>query len=160
MTRPGPESGVVSDLRELAVGALSGVLAGFLFGLITILVQAAITQVTIASYGKGAVYTIYPFDANPQQVIAFGLLGSLFGLLYGAAHSRLPTPGVATGFGFAVLLVLVLQPLFLSAHVSFSALIFMMRPGFIKLLPEEAAPPLLLGSLLAALILLKGLAVD
>ncbi len=75
---------VVSDLRRLAVGALSGVRAGFLFGVITILVQAAITQVTIASYGNSAVYIIYAFDANPQQVIVFSLLGSLLGLLYGA----------------------------------------------------------------------------
>ncbi len=47
------ENGAASGLRSAALGALGGMLAGFLFGVIAILVQAVITHMTATSYGAG-----------------------------------------------------------------------------------------------------------
>lgn len=164
-----PKNGTASGLRPLAVGALSGVLAGILFGAIAILVQAALTQMTIARYGRSAAVdnalTGNAFVASPDVLITFTLMGSLGGVLYGAARARLGAPGVVTTFAFAVLLVVVLQPLLLGARLDFSAVAWIgdrsATPpgGYFKPFPEQVLPPLVLGSILAALIFVEGLAI-
>src|SRR5712692_9267187 len=120
-TPPNPENGAASGLRSAAVGSLSGMLAGFLFGVLAMLVQAVITHVTIASYGESRSDYGYASLAQPDVLIVFTILGSIFGVLYGAAIARLRTPGVPTALGFAVLLVLVLEPLLSSGQGGFSA---------------------------------------
>jgi hypothetical protein len=168
-SRPIPENGTAHGLRPLAVGALSGALAGTLFGAAAILVQAALTQVTVASYGRTAAVdnamTGDAFVASPNVLITFVLLGGICGLLFGAARARLKTPGVVTTLGFAVLLVLVLQPLLLGAHLDFSAVAWIgdrsaVPPGgYFKPVREQVLPPLVLRSILAALIFVEGLAI-
>ncbi|SRR5713226_9561370 len=169
MSRSVPKNRMANGLRPLAVGALSGVLAGILFWAIAILIQAALTQVTIASYGRSAAVDNAPsvgtFLTSPGVLIPLTVLGSFGGLLYGAARSRLKLPGVVTALGFAVLLVLVLQPLLSGANLGFSAVAWIgersaIPPGgYFKPFPKEVVPPFVLTSILAALIFLVGLAI-
>ncbi len=142
-------------------------LAGFLFGVLAMLVQAVITHVTIASYGESRSDYGYASLAQPDVLIVFTILGSIFGVLYGAAIARLRTPGVPTALGFAVLLVLVLEPLLSSGQGGFSAHVDMTQAvtgpsGFAKtfVFAQDVAPPHLLGSMLAALVFLQGLAIS
>ncbi len=165
-TTPIPDSGAASGLRSAAVGSLSGMLAGFLFGVLAMLVQAVITHVTIASYGESRVDYGYASFAQSDVLIVFTLLGSIFGVLYGAARVRLRTPGVPTALGFAFLLVLILEPLLSSGQGGFSAHVDMTQAvtgpsGFAKtfVFAQDVGPPYLLGSILAALVFLQGLAI-
>jgi len=169
MLRSVPKNGMANGLRPLAVGALSGVLAGILFWAIAILVQAALTEVTIASYGRSAAVDNAPaggtFLTSPGVLIPFTVLGSFGGLLYGAAHARLNLPGVVTALGFAVLLVLVLQPLLSGANLGFSTAAwigerFAIPPGgYFKPFLMQVVPQFVLTSILAAIIFLEGLAI-
>jgi len=127
-------------------------LAGFLFGVLAMLVQAVITHVTIASYGESRSDYGYASLAQPDVLIVFTILGSIFGVLYGAAIARLRTPRVPTALGFAVLLVLVLEPLLSSGQGGFSAHVDMTQAvtgpsGFAKtfVFAQDVAPPHLLG---------------
>ena len=160
---------MAGGLRQLAVGALSGGLAGFLFWFIAILVQAALTLVTIASYGRTAAVDNAPsggtFLTSPGVIIPFILVGSLGGVLYGAARAGLRIPGVVTALGFAVLFALALQPLLSGANLDFSAVAWIGQRsatppgGYFKPSPQQVVPPIVLGSMLAALIFLEGLAI-
>ncbi len=143
-------------------------LAGFMFGALAVLIQAVITQVTIASYGASRIDSGYAVLSQPGALIPFTLMGSPFGVLYTAARARLRTPAVPTALGFAVLVVLILQPLLLSTQLDFSAhvdvtqIVAAPAPGFPDkafVTAQDVSPPVLLGSILAALLWLEGLAI-
>lgn len=148
---------------------MSGVLSGILFVAIAILVQAALTQFVIAGYGRAAAVDNAlagsQLVARSDLFIPFGLLGGSTGLLYGAVRAGLKIPGLITALGFAVLLVLVLEPLLVAANLGFSAVAWIgdrsATPpgGYFKPRPEQVLPPLVLQSILAALIFMEGLAI-
>jgi hypothetical protein len=169
MSRPVHEDARANGLRPMAVGALSGVLAGTLFWVIAILVQAALTQVTIATYGRSAAVDNAPaggtFLTSSGGLIPFTVLGSFGGLLYGAARARLKLPGVVTALGFAVLFALVLQPLLSGANLGFSGVAWIGERsatppgGYFKPSPVQVLPPFALELILATLVFLEGLAI-
>ena len=144
------------------MGALSGGLAGFLFGVSAFLVQTAITRELIASYGDSAVDHGAAL-LNPTLVIPMGLLGAFAGILYVLTSRFVPWLARAGGLPFAALLTLALQPLLAAGLDFFSAVVTVavrgpggsIKTGAI----EDVAPPLLLGLLMSALLFLEGLAV-
>jgi hypothetical protein len=160
------ESGTGSArLRLAAVGAVSGALAGLLFGLCALLIQTAITDQLITKYGDGAVDHGAAF-LNPTLVIPMCLLGAFIGILYVAACQTVPLLARAGGLLFAALLTLVLQPLLAAGLDYFSAVVMVsvtgMSPSGLMTkccAIEDIAPPLLLGLLLSALVFAEGLAV-
>lgn len=160
---------MANGLRQPAVGALSGAVAGVLFWATAILVQAALTLATIASYGRTAAVDNAPtggtFLTSPGVLIPLILLGGFGGVLYGAARAGLRIPGVVTALGFAFLFTLALQPLFVAANLDFSAVAWIGQRsatppgGYFKPSPQQVVPPFDLASILAALIFLEGLAI-
>src|SRR5713101_5601616 len=152
-------------LRWAAVGAVAGALAGFLFGVCAVLIQTAITASLIGRYGNSAVDHGAAF-LNPGLVIPLGLLGAFVGVSYGAARPLIPWPGPVVGLLFALLLTLMLQPLLAAGLDYFSAVVSITRSGttpsgFAKTgsIPQDVAPQLMLGFMMAALLFLEGLTI-
>lgn len=152
-------------LRQAAVGALSGAIAGSLFGGCALLIQTVITDALINRYGDIAVDHGAEF-LNPSLVIAMCFLGAFVAILYVWARHLVPWLARAGGVLFAVLLTLVVQPLLAAGLVYFSAVVSVTvtgetPSGFVSkcCAAEDVAPPLLLGLLMSALVFLEGLAI-
>lgn len=166
----GSRGRVVSSrvLREAALGAMSGALAGFLFGVSVVLIQTSITDALIAKYGYSAVDHGASF-LQPVALITMSVLGSFLGLVYAFAHLRASWLGRVRGLLFAAFLTLVLLPLLVAHLDNFSAIVTVTQastnlpldPFAVKTasVPEDVAPPQLLGLLLAALVFLEGLGI-
>ncbi len=91
------------------MGALSGALAGFFFGVCAVLIQTRITEALIAKHGDSAVDHGASF-LQPAAIITMSFLGSFLGLLYAFARLRVSWLARAGGLLFAALLTLVLLP--------------------------------------------------
>jgi hypothetical protein len=131
-----------------------------------VLIQRAITASLINRYGDNAVDHGAAF-LHSGFVVTMGLVGGFFGILYMTACRRLPWLARAGGLMFASLFTFVLQPLLAAGLDYFSAVVSITQslPGpsaFAKTgsFPQDLAPPLLLGIVMAALLFLMGLTMN
>jgi len=153
-------------MREEAIGAVAGVAAGLLFGVVAMLVQTAISSVLRSTYGDAAIDHGAPF-LQPALIVPLTALGSFVGLLYAAARVLAPWLARTAGLPFAALMTAGVWPLFYTTYVRFSAVVLVTQSGttpsgVVKTAKTaiDVAPPFVLAVLLVVLIFLEGMAIN